>query len=213
MGKNILKSLFIIFAVLVASVGATGSYFSDQVSVVGNQFSTGYWSNVVINEVYYDVDARTYPHGDGVKTEEEGKNEWIELYNPNSFAINIKNWNITDNYQTFTINPNVSIPAYGFVLLSHDNDTWHFWGDPSVLTINLGGSFGGGWLGNDGDRVILKNSSGDIVDQMSYGTDITILNPSATDVAPGHSLERSPVGFDSDWFTDFVERVTPTPGN
>lgn len=212
--KNILKSSVILFAALVALTGGTSSYFTSQVSVTGNQFSTGTWpEKIVINEVYYDVDARTYPHGQGVKTEEEGKNEWIELYNPNNFAVNIKDWSITDNSGiVYQINPNVSIPAHGFALLSHDNDTWHFWGDPSALTINLGGSFSGGWLSNSGDRVILKDALGNVVDQMSYGTDTYAFSPSCPDVAEGHSLERHPDGADTNTKNDFVDRTTPTPG-
>jgi len=212
MNKNILKSLFIVFAVLAASVGATGSYFSDEARISGNQFSTGYWSNVVINEVYYDVDARTYPHGDGVKTEEEGKNEWIELYNPNNFAVDIKDYKIGNSSREFTINPNVSIPAHGFALLSHDNDTWHFWGDPSVLTINLGGSVGAGWLKNNGDYVYLKDKADNIIDDMSYGINTTAFSPSCPDVSVGHSLERNPDGKDTNSASDFVDRVSPTPG-
>lgn len=211
--KKIVKSIFILLILITFAFGTAYGIFSSQTSVTNNQFSTGYWPmNIVINEVYYNTNGRTYPQGQGTKTEEEGKNEWIELYNPNSFAVNIKNYKIGSTSQEFTINPNISIPAYGFVLLSHDNSTWHFWGNPSGLTINLSGSVSGGWLSNTGDWVYLKNANNNLIDQMSYGTNIVAFSPPCPNVAEGHSLERNPDGYDINSKNDFLDRVTPTPG-
>jgi len=214
MKSKLTKSIFLIAVVSTFLVGSSGAYFSDTAVVSGNQFSTGTWDkHIVINEVYYDTGVSFFPNGNNNKSEEEGKNEWIELYNPNDIAINIKDWTITDNFYTKTINPNASIPAHGFALLSHDNDTWHFWGDPSgsnIVTINLTGSTD--WLSNGGDRVILKNASGVTVDQMSYGTNTTVFNPACPDVAQGHSLTRSPLGHDTDSKNDFIDSTNPTPG-
>lgn len=215
--SKIIKGIFLIAAIVFITVSTSGAYFSNTATVIGSQFSTGYWSNVVINEVYYDTGTRTFDNGNGSKTEEEGKNEWIELYNSNSFAVNIKNWSITDNSGVaHPINANVNIPAHGFALLSHDNDTWHFWGDPSganIITVNLGGSPGSGWLGNDGDRIILKDANGTVIDQMSYGTDVTAFSPACPDVIQGHSLERNPLGHDTNTAADFIDKATPTPGS
>lgn len=213
MNKNVLKSLFIVFAILTASIGATGSYFSDQVSVVDNQFSAGYWGNVVINEVYYDPDALHQGPG------QESHYEWIELYNPNSFTVNLQNWTIADNSDAVTIHANKSIPAGGFALVSKSANIWNsYWGinpgnpGSSIEIIELGQIIGSG-LSNNGDRVILKNSSGDTIDQMSYGTDTTIFNPACSDIVEGHSLERDPNGTDTDIAVDFVDKTAPTPGS
>lgn len=204
--KAIFKSLFILVAAVAISIGATGSYFSDQASVVGNQFSTGYWSNVVINEVYYDVDAAH---------DIEGKNEWIELYNPTPDPINLKNYTIEDNSGiTRTIHSNTIIPAFGLAIISKDASTWAlYWTMPPLsVKIALGLLIGNG-LATDGDRVILKNAAGTIVDQMGYGTDTAIWDPAVLGVAEGHSLERVSPGYDTDLPSDFVEMMTPTPGN
>lgn len=214
--KKIIRSLFLIGAVIFISIGTSGAYFSDTAVVSGVEFSTGTWStdqNIVINEVYYDTGNRHFNSGGQTKTEVEGKNEWVELYNPNDIAVNIKNYSITDNYSPYVINSNSWIPAHGFVVLTHDNDTKHFWGDPPVDFINLGGSMGGGWLGNDGDQVVLKNPSGVIIDQMSYGNNTAVFNPACQDVSPGHSLERNPLGHDTDTRNDFIDKVNPTPGS
>jgi predicted ribosomally synthesized peptide with SipW-like signal peptide len=215
MRSNIIKSVFLIGAVIFLAIGSSGAYYSDTATVTGNSFTTGTWvtnQNIVINEVYYDTDGRHFDNGGGTKAEVEGKNEWVELYNPNDVAVNIKDYSVTDNTSPFVIHSNSSIPAHGFVILTHDNDTKHFWGDPAVEFINLGGNMSGGWLSNEGDKVILKNVSGVIVDQMSYGTNITVFNPACPDVSEGHSLERNPLGKDTNLASDFIDRATPTPG-
>ncbi|GEM_PF-3529880 len=164
---------------------------------------------LVINEVYYDVDART----SNGSTETEGNNEWIEIYNSNNFAVPFKDWQICDNNSCVTVNLNVDVPALGFALLSHDTNTWKFWTIPSgVEKINaLGGTPLA--LNNNGDRVILKNPSGVVIDQMNYGNDTAVWNPAAGPVREGHSLEREPDGKDTDTAADFVDRDSPTPGS
>lgn len=201
---KIVKSTFILAAVVFMAVGSSGAYLSDTVVVTGNQFSTGTWAtNVVINEVYYYTGTRTFNDNQNSKTEEEGKNEWIELYNPTSAAINLKDWSITDNSGLpHVINENSSIPSHGFAILSHDNDTWKFWPATDVEKINLGGDPGSDWLANTGDHALLKNDAGVIVDEMSYGTG----------GVEGHSLERKTPGFDTDAASDFIDKSTPTPG-
>jgi len=176
-----------------------------------NNISTGDWySEILITKVYYDVCdyqvcgcdvkcAKTINCGESKGR--EGKNEWIELYNPNNFDVNIKKWEICDKDDCRTINPNKSIPANGFALMSHDNSTWtHYWNVPDdVVKINLGVSWM--YLNNDNDMLVLKDKSGYIVDQMNWGTpdptwtnaNFGLWNPGAVDVIEGHMLGRIPL--------------------
>lgn len=165
-------------------------------------------SRVVINEVYYDVGP-----GKGNEGDNADPDEWVELYNNTGSPINLKNWTITDNDATRIISAtDVNIPTNGFVLLSKNASTWTLWSeDPGAVIIAIGEKIGNG-LANTGDRLILKNHLGAEIDAMSYGTDTSILNPSAADVAEGHSLERFPPGADIDSDIDFIDRNPPTPG-
>lgn len=217
MSKTIFKSLIILIGIFSISSGVTGSYLSDQVTVSSNQFTAGTWPtpalNIVINEVYYDVDSLHKG------PDPEDNYEWIELYNPNNFPISLKDWTITDNTQTSIIHAEKSIPANGFALISKSANIWNnYWninpGNPgaNIEIIELGQIIGSG-LANTGDRVILKNSSGAVIDQISYGTDATILNPSIPDIVEGHSLERNPLGYDTDTAADFIDKSEPTPGH
>lgn len=210
--KKAIKLLFWPLSICVIAISFTSSYFISRATVENNSFSTGTWpavAAVVINEIYYDVDPS---HGNDGGAQND---EWLELYNNSNNAINLKDWTLTDNYETITIHADQSIPAYGFALLSKNANTWSYWGinpgNPGigVEVISLGQFIG---LSNSSDHIILKNDLGAIVDQMSYGTDTSIFLPACPDVAEGHSLERNPKGSDSDLALDFINQAAPTPG-
>ncbi|MCK4723423.1 MAG: hypothetical protein KAT75_08960, partial [Dehalococcoidia bacterium] len=74
------------------------------------------------------------------------------------------------------------------------------------------GNIGNG-LNNDGDHLILMDSTERVIDALSYGDDTTIMLPSCLDVAGGHSLERQPAGLDTDQASDFVDNGAPSPGH
>jgi Lamin Tail Domain len=172
-------------------------------------------SNIVINEVYYGVDGS---HGlDGPKDRTDKKsgqnNEWVELYNPTSSDISLKNWTLTDNSGVrSTINANKTIKAGGFLLISKDASTWKYWNIKPSDTLELGNQVGDG-LDNSGDRLTLKNSTGAEVDKVSWGTDTTALNPSIPGVSLGSSIERLVPGLDTNSFNDWASRFPPTLGN
>jgi hypothetical protein len=140
--------------------------------------------------------------------------EWIEIYNPTSQGISLKDWKLVDNSGAETIiHDNKKVPAGGFALVSKDADTWKFWNEnPAAVKIELGQQIGDG-LDNSGDRLILKNPAGQIVDALSYGADTSVFNPSIPPVPLGSSFERKTPGFDTDAAFDFVTRTPPTPGN
>ena len=140
--------------------------------------------------------------------------EWIELFNPTEETISLKKWTITDNSGiSRTIPGSRRLGPGEFALLSKDNATWNFWNeDPDATKIPLGQQIGDG-LDNAGDRLILRNAQGTIVDQLSYGDDTTIFDPSIPLVLPGNSFERLVPGFDTNAATDFEEQTPPTPGN
>lgn len=159
-------------------------------------------NHVVINEVYYDV-------GTGKGTD-SGGNEWVELYNPTSSAINISGWKICDASSCDTIPSSPSIPAYGFAIITNDASTWTHWAiDPGAIQIVLGSEIGSG-LNNDGDQVILKNASDAEQDKMSYGNDTSFFT--LPDVDEGWSLARLIKGFDTNSASDFWANNNPNPG-
>jgi len=199
--------VFALFSLAVSSVRSF-SLFSDTELASGNTITVGTWESeslgeVVINEVYYDV------KDDGSKGTED-KNEWIELYNNSDNPVNLKNWSLVDGAGTVkNINPNGSIPAKDFIVLSHDHSTWSlYWSLPSgVSSINLTGS--GEWLNNGGDKLILKNDKGEEVDFVAWGSDVLGWNLNAND---GKSIARKIKGVDTDSPDDWQVLDSPNPG-
>lgn len=185
--------------------GAGG--FTD-VETVSSEVESEHWTNIadhlVVNEVYYDVDG-----SHGVETD----NEWVEIYNPTSSAVNLRDWEICDGISCDTIAlADLDIPANGYAVVTKEASTWGFWTVPgSAVKIALGSTIGNG-LSNTGDRLILKDDGGVEIDAMSYGSDTTQLNPACPDVSEGHSLARKPAGQDLDLSSDFEDLSNPNPG-
>ena len=148
---------------------------------------------------------------DSVQTGPDAAYEWVELYNSASAPLELTGWTIEDNMATDSI-PTLTIPANGFAVVAASGDFYINYPDfTGNIVFVADGAIGNG-LGNDGDRLILRDSAGKVIDQMSYGTDATVFDPPCPDVAAGHSLEREPMGYDTDQADDFVERAFPSPG-
>ncbi len=203
-------AMFFLAAIFVSSSHA---FFSDVGTSTSNVFSAAAnfgINHLVINEVYYDPDSA---HMQGTSPDENDF-EWIEIYNPTSLTVNVKDWKVVDNSgaEKTVSTSNRNIGPGQFAVLAKAANVFGLWSIPSSAEqIQLGEVFGNG-LSNSGDRVVLKDSLGNLIDQMSYGTDTTVFNPSATDVVEGHSLERDPDGIDTNTAADFINRVVPTPG-
>jgi len=201
------------------------SFFFDIETSIGNIFGAAEsfcnqsQGHVVINEVFYDVD--TLHNGQG----SENDWEWVELYNPLSSTVNLTGWSIGTiggggDFETFTGSPSLGPCSFAIVspsteaqLEDQTNDGGNWTIPDGTLFITLSDFIGDNGLNNGGDNVVLRASPSATIDTMSYGVDTSQLNPAATDVSSGHSLERSPDGFDTNAASDFVDRTTPTPGS
>lgn len=173
------------------------------------EFAEAQSTTIVINEVYYDP----IP-SQGT----DQKAEWFELYNTTASDMTLTNWTISDNNSTDTI-PTVIIAAHGFLVVAADEETFgNNYSSFSGAVVYVPGYIGDG-LANTADALILKDDGATIIDQMNWGTpkdtwsnyNADMWDPGATDVAEGHSLERSSAGYDTDQASDFVDRTTPTP--
>jgi len=80
-----------------------------------------------------------------------------------------------------------------------------------ALIVLKEGRIGNG-LADKGDRLLLRDPSGNLADAVSWGDDAGVLSPPVATAAPGHSLERSAAGNDSDSAADFVDNASPSPG-
>jgi hypothetical protein len=131
-------------------------------------------------------------------TPTENRRPRIIIYNPGKTDVNIGNWTIADNNSTF-----ITLPA-GTIL--HKNKQY-------VITPFL---FGGPRQGLEytGDHLLLSDNHSAPVDGLSWGTDLTQLNPSLTAPTVGDRYKRVPPKKDTNTFNDWqlLTKQCKTPG-
>lgn len=173
----------------------------------GGGGSTG---KLLITEVLYDL---------GVGQGAEPANEWVEIYNGTSAALNLSGFTLNDNATTsLDVIPNGTIvPSNTYLIVFGSTTTASFWTIPSgamtvVLATNIGGS---GGLANAGDRVVLMSPLGIGVDAVSWGSDTSAFSPSVPSVPSnsGSSITRTSATTDTDAAADWTADATPTPGS
>ncbi|WP_127015608.1 lamin tail domain-containing protein [Anoxybacter fermentans] len=149
-------------------------------------------NTVVISEVYYDTPGT------------DSKEEYIELYNMSSSAIDLSNWTLTDNYSTYTLPGGTVIQSQSTLIIAKDSNGFNslFGFNPDISGLSLA-------LSNSGDQLILKDSSGNAVDYVAWEGYVTGWNIYAK---TGNSIERNPADVDTDTESDWVSNVAPTPG-
>jgi hypothetical protein len=131
--------------------------------------------------------------------------EWIEFYNPGIEAVDLIGWKISDNHDADDI-PALNLPAGELVVVAASgNFSDNFPDYDGAIVFIADGRIGNG-LGNGGDHLVLKDSAGTTIDEISYGDDDSITLPPWPDVVESHSLERSPCG------GQFIDNDAPTPG-
>jgi hypothetical protein len=168
-------------------------------------------NHLVINEVLYDLSNDQQISGQGGAH----RGAFVEINNPTGSIVNVNNWTITESGETETLG-NINIPAGGVLIITGASEAefeteWPGISSSVVYFQTTQGTIGNGF-DNASGNLVLKNSSSTTIDQISWGGDVTILNPALPDVATGHSLERDPDGIDTDTNVDFVDRTSPTPG-
>jgi len=98
-----------------------------------------------------------YPHP------ETGEPEWVEVLNTSSSAIVTNGWSLVDESGAVTLFPNGEITPGSFLVMENPK----------------------GKLNNDGDTVIIKDPSGNVIDAVMYNADLGLVP------ALGESLIRT----------------------
>jgi hypothetical protein len=140
---------------------------------------------------------------------EERDYEWVELFNPGPLPVSLAGWSLADNTRRTPL-PAGTLQPGGFLVIAATDRFLEIYPGAPELVATLDGTIGNG-LANTGDRVLLLDAEGRLVDAMSYGRDDGIF--AVPPEAPAHaSLERRPFGHDTDEAEDFSPNRRPTPG-
>ncbi len=151
---------------------------------------------VVFSEIYYDT----------VGT--DSVEEWIELYNNSSQSVDVGGWTITDNNgngSTYTIPTGTTIAAGTYLTIAKNSSGFY-----SLYSYNADvyGSIPS--LGNSGDALILKDSTGTEKDAVGWegggsgGVPTGWGSTSAPSAGTGSSIVRSTPTSDTDTYSDWT---------
>ena len=162
--------------------------------------------DVLIVEVGADPAALPEPAG-----------EFLELYNNTAAPVDVGGWTLTDNNTSVSLPANTVLQPGQRLLVIGDAVQLGAAGYNCATTpFNVATTIGNG-LGNAGDRVILRDATNTQIDEMSYGSDTTVFNPSAPDVFDnsGTTLQRNgyPAGPFPDTNTAADWAASTTPGS
>ena len=160
----------------------------------GSAVTTAVEGDILINEVQYN------PPQPG----SDAPFEWLELFNPTGESIELRGWSIGDNYKSDVI-PNLTIASRGFAIVAASEGFYTNFPDADCPVVLIEDGAIGNGLSNDGDRLILNDGAGTVIDAISYGSDASVMSPPAPGVSEGHSIERSPAG------GEFVDNPDPSP--
>lgn len=130
-------------------------------------------------------------------------NDWVEIFNPTSSAIDISGWKISDNNGTDDLPPSTIVPSNGYAVIVASGSATVVPG--SALRIELGSpTIGGtGGIAAAGDVItLLLSDNSTIVDAMSYGSNTSVFTLPTITSTPIYA--RNPNGQDTDTVGDWV---------
>ena len=160
---------------------------------------------ITINEIMKDPAAVSDAEG-----------EYVELYNPNNFSVDLNGWTLADASTSHTLSQTLNISAYGYLLLCNNGNSSENGG------LNCDYDYASVSLNNGDDSVIIKDSAGIEIDRIDY-TDAGFpdisgrsmeLEDTALDNSNGSNWRSSTVTYgDGDFGTPGSFNVLDTPPN
>ncbi len=122
------------------------------------------YANLIINEIMADPLA------------DEALNEWIELYNNNSFELNLSGYKISDSSDTDTIEGGLYnkegtiIPAFGYAIITDEATRVYnnFNVSPQAIRLYVDDSSIGNGLSNNGETITLYDNNNNVIHSITY---------------------------------------------
>jgi hypothetical protein len=124
--------------------------------------------------------------------------EFVELYNPNNYAVDLSFWTLSDAVDFF-FPPGTTIAAGGYLVVAQEPGA--LWSRTGVAAL---GPFVGR-LNNEGETITLRDNRAALVDEVSYGLgfpwpitgvgderSIQLINPALDNTRPSHWRSAPP---------------------
>lgn len=137
--------------------------------------------------------------------------EWIELFNTSDQRLALTGWWLFDNVDADPI-PDLVLEPFGYAVVAASAGFYQNFPDFSGTLVTIADGRIGNGLSNTGDRIIIRDGTGRIIDALSYGEDSSVFNPALPLVVPGHSLERQVSASGGNPHAEFWDNAAPSPG-
>jgi len=160
----------------------------------------------------------------------EPDGEWIEIYNPENYPIDLSGFKIGDEETKGQSEGIMQFPSgaiiesrgvviianhaepflarYGFQPQYEMNES----NSTSNMTKYSSWAKGSVSLNNSGDEVILLDGADRMVDVVSWGNSTSIFNPAVATGSQGSSIARIPADTDTNTASDWYIQLNPNPG-
>ena len=139
----------------------------------------------------------------------DGNGEWLELFNTTGDSINLQGFSIEDQDFDGFVLPGLTIPARGYLVFGNDGNPASN-GGVGVDYVWPASSF---FLANGSDEILIKDSTGHLLDMVAYDNGATFPDPN------GASVERADLAAVA-WASNFHVSTSPfgvgdlgTPGS
>ena len=196
-------------------------WFVPEEASPGEKNSVIFPEGIVINEIMYHFPPNhENPHADPPVAWAENDEEWIELFNRSEDTVDLSGWRL-DGGIGFDFPENTMMAPGTFLVVARDGEALRI----KYPEISVLGDYSGG-LGNDNDRILLKDGLGNVVDDVRYhdsgrwskwadggGSSLELISPDADNAVP-ESWAASDESAKSEWTKiRYQGRAVEPPGN
>lgn len=160
----------------------------------------------------------SFPHGalrlsevmsDPEEPGRDGPFEWVEVFNPGPDPIDLAGWSIADAAASDQL-PAATIPPAAYLVIAGRSATFA----DGVLVVRVADGEIGNSLSNSGDVLRLRDPSGAVIDEMSYGSRTDVFDPAPPTPRPGQTLGlRDLLGDPAPEAWALTQRATPGEPN
>ncbi|MBU0530151.1 MAG: lamin tail domain-containing protein [Candidatus Aenigmatarchaeota archaeon] len=151
--------------------------------------------HIIFSEILYDTSIT----GD--------KGEWVEIYNPTSYDVDLTGWSITDNIKPWNFPDDTLIETKSYLVITK---TLEYFQNISGCDTAITGFLLG--LNNDGDQLTLKDSDSNEIDFMAWESGNENTYPDWTISADeDESIRRISINEDTDSPDDWISNQEADP--
>ncbi len=193
-----------VFSTSSLSAGTHNYYFEFSDGVLSARLPTsGSFSGPAISEGPVTIPPLLFSEVMYNPLGNEADEEWLELYNPADFDVNLTGFKIFDNLGVYIFPSGTSIPGESTIIVARNSTAFHarYGIFPQVSGFNL-------TLTNSGDVLRLTMPNGVEIDMVAWGGYIPGWNISASE---NRTIERCPPGQDTNTSADWISNSVPTP--